>query len=148
MRFSFLSVLLIFFIGPSRPARCQELSSLDPDIATVVSGGSWTTADGHGVYRVIVRTFGFEHIVSDLTLQWIRDPEGPKAAADRVTATIVRSVRLEPQCPGRLDEPVLSKRDQKWRLTVRCTPTIIDGKRTNVVFDLGAPGEYSEPGRK
>ena len=129
-------------VASSRPTISQDLPAIDPDVASVVSGGWWSHADADGWYRVIVRTGGFEHVVSDLTLQWMRDPIG----RDDPSARVVRSVLLNP-CTGRLDDPVLAKRGPKWRLTVRCTDTHGNQRPTNIVLELGVPGEYSQPGR-
>ena len=71
-------------------AAAQQAPSLDPSIAYVTTGGGWSTDSSSGQYRVIVRSGGFEHIVSELFIQWLRDPRD-----SRDSATVVRTVKLE-----------------------------------------------------
>jgi hypothetical protein len=41
-----------------------------------VSGGYWTDGEDRGTYRVVVRSDGFDHIVSEITIEWLSDPRG------------------------------------------------------------------------
>jgi hypothetical protein len=54
----------------SRPSHAQDTIALDPTIAHVVTGGHWTKGGAGGQYRIIVRTGGFEHVASELFIQF------------------------------------------------------------------------------
>lgn len=115
---------------------------LEPDVHAVVSGGRWSGPTGNGWYRAVIRTGGFEHVVSSLTLDWMQ------SATDRASeATVVESVKVE-LCTGRLDDPEFSVRRSVWRLTVRCTDTHSVLTPFDAVVTLGAPGRYSLPNRR
>ena len=116
---------------------------LDPDVHVVVSGGRWSSATGNGWYRAVIRTGGFEHVVSSLTLDWMQSAKDSSSKT-----TVVHTVVVE-ACTGRLDNPQFSARSTVWRLTVRCTDT--HGARVkpfDAVVTLGAPGRYSLPNRR
>ena len=65
--------LLLVLVFPAI-ALAQDTLKLDPTVTFVVSGGHWTADGTEGNYRVIVRSGGFDHIVSELFVQWVQDP--------------------------------------------------------------------------
>src|SRR6266516_2503580 len=114
-----LSVLLGFvtvaFAPP--PAKAQDSLALDPSIAHVLTGGSWSAAGASGQYRFVVRTSGWEHVVSELYIQWLQ--EDPQAR--RIT---VRATRLvTPISPGvySLDRPELTCKDTGCHIRISGT---------------------------
>jgi hypothetical protein len=123
-------------------AGATQTPHLDPDVHAVISGGRWSSPTGNGWYRAVIRTGGFEHVVSSLTLDWMQ------SATDSASATtVVASVKVE-LCTGRLDDPEFGMRRSVWRLTVRCTDTHSVLKPFDAVVTLGAPGRYSLPSRR
>ena len=131
-----LFVLCSFFLGPSL-VRAQEGLSLDPAVHYVVTGGHWSSEGADGQYRVIVRSGGFDHIVSDLYIQWIQDPRGKDDSARvRVTVKVDSLSGI-----WALDQPKLV-----------CTPSCrleVSGTDTHAmtkgrwVLTLGAPGRVT-----
>lgn len=71
------------------PATCVPSDSvLDPQVAFVVTGGSWQRGKESGGYRIVVRSAGFEHVSSRVTVEWLE--------ANPDAGTFVRaSVELE-----------------------------------------------------
>jgi hypothetical protein len=134
---------VLAIVGTSPPANAQDRKLLDVDVENVVSGGRWSTADGNGWYRAIVRAGGFEHVVSELTVEWIRERSADALESATADAVVARSIRVD-ECTGRLDDLGLAKRGATWRLTVRCIDTHGDAKPYRIVLALGTPGRYSK----
>ncbi len=66
----------------------SELSTLTPQIESVASGGHWKRDAAEGMFRLIVRIVGYEHIRNQVFLQWIResdDPEHPNVVERTIT---------------------------------------------------------------
>jgi hypothetical protein len=63
-----------------------------PDLAYVVSGGSWERGQESGCYRVLVFSPGYEHVISKVFVEWIGDPkasnEPPRVVATEAIAAI------------------------------------------------------------
>ena len=71
-------------------AIAQDSLTLDPTVTFVVSGGHWTAGGAEGAYRVVVRSGGFDHIVSELFVQWLQDPR-----SENDSATVRASVKVD-----------------------------------------------------
>ena len=57
-----LSLALFAPAASAKPPR----ATIDPAVDSVVSGGYWTDGEDRGTYRVVVRSDGFDHIVSEI----------------------------------------------------------------------------------
>jgi hypothetical protein len=69
---SLLSLIFIFiFIGIA--SATSDMPNIPADVESVTSGGYWQSADQSGCYRIIVVNSGWEHIYSQVFLQWILD---------------------------------------------------------------------------
>jgi hypothetical protein len=66
-------IVALFLVFPAA-AVAQDSLKLDPTVAFAVSGGHWSAGGAEGAYRVVVRSGGFDHIVSELFVQWLQDP--------------------------------------------------------------------------
>lgn len=131
----FLVAVLAALLLPLGSTRAQESRSIDPTIQHVMSGGRWQSGGQSGWYRAIIRTGGFEHIVSNLTVEWIGDDSEP---------SVMHSVDVkELDGLGRLDAPSLTLRGKTWVLTMQWTDT--HGRRAphRVSLALGPPGLYT-----
>lgn len=62
-------VLIIAFIGLANAE--SDMPAIVPKIETVTSGGYWQSTEHAGRYRVIVVNSGWEHIHSQVFLQWV-----------------------------------------------------------------------------
>jgi hypothetical protein len=60
-------------------------SAVQPEVSGVVSGGYWSSKGQSGTYRVVIVNSGFEHVVSQVFIEWVADPtseqDGPKVVA-------------------------------------------------------------------
>ena len=127
--------LVLAYALASATIEAQDSLALDPTIHHVVTGGRWRSGADEGWYRAVIITGGREHLVSQLTLEWIQErSEG--------SPVLARSLRLvETGCTGRLDEPRFRLRRATWRLVALCTPTHRERARPwNVTIVLGQPG--------
>src|SRR5713226_6222542 len=80
--------LLAFIALPMAKLNGQDSTPLDPTVSYVVTGGRWSDSTGGGEYRVIVRTGGFEHVGSALSIEWLQEPrnqDDPGTVRARVT---------------------------------------------------------------
>lgn len=72
--FSFFAAVALF---PN-----QEYPELSPQIENVVSGGYWKTESQDGRYRIIVVNSGWEHVTSQVFIEWLATiPEQRKVDA-------------------------------------------------------------------
>jgi hypothetical protein len=78
-------------LGLFAQASAQPPLPLPSDVETVVSGGRWRSGGTEGGYRVVVRSGGFEHVVSQVQVDWISDPKDqdtpPSIVASEVAST-------------------------------------------------------------
>ena len=118
-------------------AMAQDSVALDPAIAHVVTGGHWTQGGARGLYRIIVRTGGFEHVASELFIQWLDDPT---QSDDPVKVRMTQPVDSIPARIWSLGRPTLN--------CSRACQVEIDGtnaytnERAVWRITLGAPGQY------
>jgi hypothetical protein len=100
-----------------------------------VSCGRWVAADRSRVYRVLVRTGGFEHVVSEALVEWI--------AMDKGEPQVVAS-RLAPTGTWRLDHPRILGAGTEWRVELEALEThSVPVTRVQWVARLGIPGQLS-----
>jgi hypothetical protein len=121
-------------LGPS--AAAQEPMAISADVSTVVTGGSWSSGSLSGVYRVVVRTGGREHVVSSAQIDWIADSGGhdeePRVVHSKVAST----------GSWRLDRPRIPRSGKVWRVELDGLEThFTETVRGKWVLRLGAPGE-------
>jgi len=116
------------------PAGGQQHDQLPPDVETVISGGSWEKGSQEGRYRVVIRSSGFEHVISTLTVDWILSP------TDSDSARIVASFTI-PTSAVVVHDPELIKEEGRWLLKALTTDTHYDRpRRSSLRVILGDPG--------
>ena len=116
-------------------AQDRALSTIPADIEHVVTGGRWSAAGRTGVYRVLVRTGGLEHVVSEAQVEWI--------ATDSGEARVIQS-KVAPTGSWRLDNPRIRGAGPVWRVELEALEThITPALRGKWVIRLGPPGEMS-----
>ena len=134
-RLSFAVLALCGGLSVGALAQERPLSAAPIDIEYVVTGGRWSAGGYTGVYRVLVRTGGFEHVVSEAVVEWISTDPGQRR--------IVHS-KVAPTGAWRLDNPRFRGVEGAWRveleaLETHSTPAV----RGKWVVRLGPPGELS-----
>lgn len=137
----FLCLALAILIAPLglHAQAASDTASLPADIELVLTGGKWTSPDGpSGNYRAVLRTAGYEHITSSLTIDWVAE------TTDSTDSRVVASRLLRELGPGvlRLAQPHFYRSDGTWFVQVKsynshCTPVQEEIWRV----DLGGPGE-------
>lgn len=124
-----------FLIGFAPTAGAQTPVAIPPDVETVVTGGFWKSANSKGSYRVVIRSGGFEHVISELQVDWITEPEGNDKPS-RVVASKVAETGS-----WRLDKPRIAKDSKGWRVTVEgVEPHMTPMPRGTWSVQLGEPG--------
>lgn len=112
----------------------QAPSGLAADVETVTSGGSWEQGSSEGRYRAVIRSGGFEHVISTLTIDWITSP------TETDSARVVASVTI-PTAGVSLHDPEFSYTDSGWTLSVCANDSHFDPPRLSTLhIALGAPG--------
>ena len=110
-------------------------STIPTDIEYVVTGGRWSAAGRTGVYRVLVRTGGFEHVVSEAEVEWIATDSGEPQVVQSKTA---------PTGSWRLDNPRIRSEGKAWRVELEALETHFSPPvRGKWVVRLGVPGQIS-----
>jgi len=118
------------------PVFAQEPKAIPPDVAAVVTGGTWSSGALNGVYRVVVRTGGREHTVSYAQIDWIADSgelnEEPRVIRSEIART----------GSWRLDRPRILRSGNLWRAEFDGLETHFDpAARGKWIVRLGPPGE-------
>jgi hypothetical protein len=137
MRVKALAVLALLFGTVAQSAWGQDSLVVDPSITDIVSGGHWAAAGQEGYYRIIIRTGGYEHVNSELTVEWLaeRRDAGP---------IVVRSLTVKELRINRLDHPKIDQYLKGWRVWVQQTDTHRDpGSTRTRIIDLGVPGQLT-----
>ena len=123
------------FMCTSALAQDRTPPTIPPDIQYVVTGGRWSAAGRTGVYRVLVRTGGFEHVVSEAVVEWV--------ATDKGEAQIIAS-KLAPTESWRLDNPRILGAGTAWRVELDALEThTTPPTRGRWVVHIGSPGQLS-----
>lgn len=104
---------------------------IDADVVAVVSAGHWQDDAGQGVYRVVVRTQGFEHLSSGVVAEWVTDAS--EAGND---ARIVASEPLVASGLLSLGTPALSVMTDRVRVSLAGVNTYESTTPVACVFDL------------
>lgn len=116
------------------PVYGQQHDQLPTDVETVVSGGLWQKGPEEGRFRVVIRSSGFEHVISTLTVDWISDP------TESDSARIVASVPI-PTTAVVVHDPELINEGGRWLLKAFTTDTHFDPpRRSSLRVVLGGPG--------
>jgi hypothetical protein len=114
----------------------QERVSLPPEVVYVSSGGWWKTDKLQGTYRVIVRTGGFEHIVSQAQVDWVTGPTSSEDSSRVVASKIAETGSW------RLDNPRFVRRSGKWYVEFQAAEShVVPTPRGTWIVELGNPGE-------
>jgi hypothetical protein len=132
MRAYLVAVLLITCAST---VSAQSPTAIPVDVETVVTGGFWKSTNSKGRYRVVIRSGGFEHVVSELQVDWITEPEGNDKPAQVVASKIAETGSW------RLDEPRIAKGTNGWHVTVNgVEPHMTPMPRGTWIVQLGEPG--------
>jgi|SRR5262245_15788889 len=129
-----IMAVLLNVLTPASGA-AENILAIPVDVEAVVTGGRWTSDKLSGTYRVIVSAGGFEHIVSEVQVDWIAEAGGrddpPRVVSSKIAET----------ASWRLFQPRIVKRSGNWRVLLEgIEPHLIPTPRGIWMIDLGAPG--------
>ena len=101
----------------------REMSKLTPQLESATSGGHWSRSGEEGIFRLLIRTVGFEHVRNEAFLQWIRhsfEPDHPH--------TVERTVAMPELTGWRITGHRFVLHRTRWKI-------IVTAERDNVVDD-------------
>jgi hypothetical protein len=125
-------------LGLFSQAPAQTPLRLPPDVETVVSGGRWGSGATGGSYRVVVRSGGFEHVVSQVQIDWVSDPKGQDTPS-----TVVAS-EVAPTGSWRIGRARIVLRGKQWIATLEgVEPHSTPLQRGTWEVTLGQPGKLT-----
>lgn len=109
-----------------------------PSVSGVAIGGQWSSAKGGGPLRVVIADHGFEHIHSQVWIEWLDlDERGRRRLAARV---------LVKELSGGFAVVSLGDRREVFRdgriRLLSVNPYAPQDKETMVEIEPGAPGRY------
>jgi hypothetical protein len=122
----------------------QDLATLPPDLVFAVSGGYWEIGSQRGQYRLLVFSEGFEHVISTVFLQWLREPQSSEDAAD-TTAVVATAPVLEinDRATWSVGPPILIPAKNGTTAVLQMTNSHMpDEPGRSCLLVLGAPGHY------
>ena len=131
-----LRLCTVMLVLAASDTRGQATTTIPADVEAVVTGGKWSANGQNGTYRVIVSTGGFEHIVSQVQVDWIAHSN------DRDTLDKVIASKIAQTGSWRLLTPRISRTGGQWR-------AVLDGVETHFnpapkgtwEILLGSPGQ-------
>ena len=91
-----LPVFAALALGGSGSLIAQTPAAVDPELSYVTSGGAWERGDETGEYRVLVYSAGFEHVISQAFVQWVRGPDASGQPSRVVTTQPIRPINDQP----------------------------------------------------
>lgn len=133
----FRSLVFALFL----PFGALAQSTVPADVHSVASGGYWEADGESGIYRVVVVNSGFEHVTSQVFVEWVR---GPKSGE---TAPVV-VVSLEPALPfGRsvasVDVSLRPIGKGEVRIAVDGVISVLPNTRVRAVLVATQPGHVA-----
>jgi hypothetical protein len=104
---------------------------VDSQVRTVRTGGYWETGTQRGRYRVVVASFGSEHVSSHVRFEWLTETEERIAKIEVLHEVLLGSVDVE------------SMRWDKAGTTVVISGELRDGSKYRCQVYLRIDGSYS-----
>lgn len=109
------------------------------DVVGVSTIGYWQTASQSGTYRVVVTQNGWEHVWSQVFIQWLPEPKSRDAAEPPITVAEL----LPPVAQGAfvLEASAKHGRKNEVLVTVQATSNMeLQSKPLRFVFSAREPG--------
>jgi hypothetical protein len=105
--------------------------AIDADVLAVVTAGQWQDDTGQGVYRIVVRQQGFEHVSTGVAAEWVDNSYESGAAA-----RIVASEPLVVSGLFSLGVPTVAVMDDRLRVSLVGVNTYESTTPVSCTFDL------------
>ena len=122
-----------------------DASAISADVETVVSGGYWELGDSaRGHLRAVIVTNGLEHLISQLRIEWILDPEESDQPMRLMAAWEADAI---PDGISHLVDPTFALEGGTWILSVEAQNTHCDPPRVERYrIALAGPGQATSLG--
>jgi len=112
----------------------KKVGAIPPEVIAVQTGGEWSTDLVGGYYRIVITSYGFEHVHNEAYIQWIADNEGK--------VSVISTAHF--------DSPMYSFNIGEWGKTQSgTTEFLISAVHTYAItnetirFKLGKPGKFT-----
>jgi hypothetical protein len=132
----------LLVIGPA-PGNAQEPASAPPDLAYVVTGGWWQRGQESGQYRVLVFSPGFEHVISQVFIQWIRGPQGSDQPGQVIATAPIGPINDQPTWSVGLPELVTPEKNSATVTLHMANSHSDQDERRTCTVRLTLPGRLS-----
>ena len=120
---------MIFFT--TIPHSVWARPSVDSTVVFTNTGGRWDTENGHGLYRVIVWSAGFEHVSSGVIAEWVANPQDSNDSSKVIYATPLVELGLY-----NFEMPIISQLKEGVRVKLKGVNSYQSKQRVSCVFDL------------
>src|SRR4051794_28214167 len=90
------AVIAAGLAGTASVAAARAPARVDATLAYVISGGWWERGDAHGRYRVLVYSPGFEHVISQVFVEWVQEPSESDQLPQVISTLPIDAVNAQP----------------------------------------------------
>jgi hypothetical protein len=136
------SLLGILCLAPGS-LLAQEPKNVDPHLLYAVTGGYWERGDVHGQFRILVYSGGFEHIISHVFVQWLRDPQASDQPPELVASEPIRPINDQPTWSVGLPSLVSEKRNVAIVNLKMVNSHTEENETRTCILRLALPGQYT-----
>jgi hypothetical protein len=135
-------LLAVLFLAPG-PLLGQEPKAVDPELRYVITGGFWERGNESGQFRVLVYSAGFEHVISHVFVQWLRDPQASDQPPTIVASEPIRPINDQPTWSVGLPSLVPTERNAAI-VKLEMANSHTEGTETRTcTVRLALPGRYT-----
>jgi hypothetical protein len=125
-------------LGALAPVLAQQPVVLPADVETVVTGGRWRSGANEGTYRVVVRSGGFEHVVSQVQVDWVSNP------TDQDKPQVVVASEIASTGSWRVGRARIVQRGKQWVAILEgVEPHFTPLQRGTWEVSMGSPGKLN-----
>lgn len=131
-------LLVVLLCALALHTHAQQSVEIPADVEAVVTGGKWVSAGREGTFRVVVRTGGFEHVVSQVQVDWLAVSEGAEGSQEVVASAVAETGSW------RVLRARVAPRGAHWYALIEAVEThFTPVMRGTWEVRLGAPGELN-----
>ena len=121
------------------------IKQLPSSIVALRSGGYWEKQEKHGIYRVVVNNNGWEHVSSQVAVQWIDD--GNPEIGDQGAISTVPVKEINDSNTWSVDISSMKYVKGKMMVTIDAVNTYSPKEQKQFRFTLLEPGKYQSNNR-
>jgi hypothetical protein len=113
-------------------------SGVSASVHSVISGGYWQSGAQSGSYRVVLVNSGFEHVATQVFIEWVREPNSQ--AQDPVVVSSVEPKLPFGQGMASLDATLRPLANGKVKIVLTGVISVQPSQRVRASFTATTPG--------